>query len=99
MGSTHKNRLSFLNSIKSYGFLRVISDVSKKLPREHIQKIMKQERDKKEKQKLILIVKNQKLKEENARKLYQQQLYMQQHQHQQQQQMISMIHGILSQRL
>jgi len=46
--SSHKNRLTFLNSIKSYGFLRVISDVSKKLPREHIQKIMKQERRRKQ---------------------------------------------------
>merc|ERR1712207_118944 len=66
--STHKNRLSFLNSIKSYGFLRVISDVSKKLPREHIQKIMKQERIKKEEQ-----IRAMRQEAENAQKLYTQQ--------------------------
>merc|ERR1711902_25754 len=82
--STHTNRLTFLNSIKSYGFLRVISDISKKLPREHIQKIMRQEMEKKEKERLALIARNQQLEQENARKMYrQQQLFLQQQQQQQ----------------
>ncbi len=72
--SSHKNRLNFLGSIKTYGFLRVISDVSKKLPREHIRKIMKQEKAKKEKRKLALIAANEKLKAANARKLYEHQV-------------------------
>eukprot|EP01083_Nonionella_stella_P318865 1167629_1 len=79
--STHKNRLSFLKSIKSYGFLRVISDVSKKLPREHIQKIMKQEREKKEKQereKLVALQKQIRYQQLiQQQQMYQQQLYQQ----------------------
>ena len=80
--STHANRLTFLNSIKSYGFLRVISDISKKLPREHIQKIMRQEREKKERKRLAMIRVNQQLEQENARKLYRQQMFLQQQQQQ-----------------
>ena len=76
--STHQNRLTFLNSIKSYGFLRVISDISKKLPREHIQKIMRQEQEKKEQQKLALIRATHQLEQQK----YRHQLFLQQQQQQ-----------------
>jgi len=77
MGS-RRNRQTFLDSIKTYGFLRVISDVSKKLPREYIRKIMRQESVKKQKRKLKLLAENEKLKAENVRKLYSHRLLMQQ---------------------
>lgn len=76
----HKNRQTFLNSINTYGFLRVISDVSKKLPKQHIRKIMQHERVKKQKRKMQLLQQNEKLKAENARKLYGHQLLVQHHQ-------------------
>jgi len=39
----HRNRETFLSSIKTYGFLRVISDVGKNLPKHYIRKIMQQQ--------------------------------------------------------
>jgi hypothetical protein len=74
--SGHRNRSTFLESISTYGFLRVISDVSKKLPRQYIRKLLHQERVKKQQQKLRLLHENEKLKAENARKVYQHQLMM-----------------------
>merc|ERR1712013_487719 len=74
--SGHRNRSTFLESISTYGFLRVISDVSKKLPRQYIRKLLHQERVEKQQQKLRLLHENEKLKAENARKVYQHQLMM-----------------------
>jgi len=74
--ATHKKRMDFLESIRRYGFLRVISDVSKKLPREQIRERMEADKRRKEKKVLALIAANEKLRAEHAQKMLAHQMTM-----------------------
>jgi len=72
--ATHKKRIVFLTSIRKHGFLRVISDISKKLPRDKIKKQMAEDKRRKEKKILGMIAANEQRRANEAVKRLSQQL-------------------------